>query len=76
MVERLRVTLWFDRAHRPSFDPPVESLWVEREALDGERVEGRFSTGAAGVSDADESDTIRGQVTAAIALSGPFLLTH
>jgi hypothetical protein len=67
MVERLGVTLRFDRAHRPSFDP---------EALDGERVEGRFSTGAAGVSDADESDTIRGQVTAAIALSGPFLLTH
>jgi hypothetical protein len=37
--------LGFDRAHRPSFDPPVESLWVEREALDGERVEGRLSTG-------------------------------
>ena len=35
-----------------------------------------FSKGDAGVSDADESDTIRGQVTAAIALSGPFLLTH
>jgi len=29
---------------RPSFDPPVESLWVEREALDGER--GRRATGS------------------------------
>jgi hypothetical protein len=41
-------SLRFDFAHRPSFDPPVESLpveslwverWVEREALDGEPVE-------------------------------------
>jgi len=36
----LRPRAWSRGSGRPSFDPPVESLWVEREALDGEQGRG------------------------------------